>query len=188
MSKVVITVLGQDRPGLVAEVSAVLAEHGFNIEDVSQTLAQSQFAGIFIASVPAGEMAEEAGLRLDASFATRFAGQPLHVWRYPLENGQGPAAGHAASEPFVITSQGPDRVGLIAGLAGVLAAHGANIVNLKAAFQGDDHTRMRMIFEADVPSAVDRRAFRDALYAKARELGHDLSLQHRNIFEIIHHV
>ena len=45
-----------------------------------------------------------------------------------------------------------------------------------------------MIFETDVPASVDRRAFRDALYAKARELGHDLSLQHRNIFEIIHHV
>ena len=188
MSKVVITVLGQDRPGLVAEVSAVLAEHGFNIEDVSQTLAQSQFAGIFIASVPAGEDAEAASRRLDARFAVLFAGQPIHVWRYPLENGQAPAVDRSASEPFVITSQGPDRAGLIAGLAGVLAAHGTNIVNLKAAFQGDDRARVRMIFETDVPASVDRRAFRDALYAKARELGHELSLQHRNIFEIIHHV
>ncbi len=188
MNKVVITVLGQDRPGLVAEVCAVLAEHGYNIEDVSQTLVQSQFAGIFIASVPAGDDAEESGRRLDARLAALFAGQPLHVWRYPLRNGQASAAERPASEPFVITSQGPDRVGLIAGLAGVLAAHGANIVNLKAAFQIDDHSRMRMIFETDVPASVDRRAFRDALYAKAEELGHDLSLQHRNIFEIIHHV
>ena len=52
MQKVVISVLGADRPGIVAAVSRVLYEHGCNIEDVNQTILQTEFAGIFVASTP----------------------------------------------------------------------------------------------------------------------------------------
>ena len=50
--KVVITVLGQDRPGIIARVSKVLFQQDCNLENVSQTILQSEFSGIFIASIP----------------------------------------------------------------------------------------------------------------------------------------
>ena len=52
MKKVVISVLGQDRPGIIAKVSKALFNKGYNIENVSQTILQSEFSGIFIASIP----------------------------------------------------------------------------------------------------------------------------------------
>ena len=52
MEKVVISVLGRDRPGIVATVSRTLSESGCNIEDISQTTLQNEFAGIFIATLP----------------------------------------------------------------------------------------------------------------------------------------
>ena len=39
----IISVLGGDRPGIVAAVSAVLAEHKVNILDISQTILQGTF-------------------------------------------------------------------------------------------------------------------------------------------------
>lgn len=42
--KCVISVLGKDRSGIVAAVSAVLAECGANIDDISQTILDSVFS------------------------------------------------------------------------------------------------------------------------------------------------
>lgn len=38
MSKAVVTVVGKDKPGIIAGVSKTLAEHNINILDVSQTI------------------------------------------------------------------------------------------------------------------------------------------------------
>ena len=42
-NKVIITVSGSDKVGIVAKVSGVLAEHKVNIEDIKQTLMQGHF-------------------------------------------------------------------------------------------------------------------------------------------------
>ena len=52
MNKVIITVLGHDRPGIVAVVARVLFEQSCNIENVSQTILQTEFSGSFIVTLP----------------------------------------------------------------------------------------------------------------------------------------
>ena len=52
MNKVILSILGHDRPGIVAAVSKILFEQNCNIENVSQTTLQLEFAGIFIVSLP----------------------------------------------------------------------------------------------------------------------------------------
>ncbi len=47
----VITVMGQDRVGIVAGVSKILAEHGVNIIDISQTILQGIFAMILVVEI-----------------------------------------------------------------------------------------------------------------------------------------
>lgn len=42
--KCVISVLGKDRSGIVAAISAVLAEKGANIDDISQTILGDMFS------------------------------------------------------------------------------------------------------------------------------------------------
>lgn len=44
----VITVLGRDKVGIVAAVSAVLASHYANIEDISQTILQEVFSMVML--------------------------------------------------------------------------------------------------------------------------------------------
>jgi ACT domain-containing protein len=44
----VITVVGKDRVGIVAGISSVLAEHGANIIDISQTVLRGMFAMIMV--------------------------------------------------------------------------------------------------------------------------------------------
>ncbi|PWM70671.1 MAG: ACT domain-containing protein [Bacillota bacterium] len=41
--KAVVTVIGKDKPGIIARVSALLAENAVNIEDISQTILSGNF-------------------------------------------------------------------------------------------------------------------------------------------------
>ncbi len=42
-NKIIVTISGKDRVGIVAEVSSVLAKYGVNIEDIRQTIMQGCF-------------------------------------------------------------------------------------------------------------------------------------------------
>ena len=48
ISKAVVTVIGFDRKGIIAHVSGVLYEHGINILDISQTIADGIFHMLMI--------------------------------------------------------------------------------------------------------------------------------------------
>ena len=41
--KVIVTVIGKDKPGIIAKVSTALAQNNVNIEDISQTIMQGNF-------------------------------------------------------------------------------------------------------------------------------------------------
>ena len=183
MSKTVVFVLGPDRPGIIAAVSQVLFERGCNLEDVNQTSLQSQFVGIFIAA-PGGQACEADLLR---ALRERLAPQGLFVHLRPVTPGdQRPVT---PSEPHVITTVGPDRPGLVAGIAALLAQYGANITNLKAISRSDREGQEYVTFyEVDIPADVDRQVFRIALRERARGLGMDVNLQHREIFEQVHRI
>ena len=58
--KVVISVLGTDRKGIIAQVSRILYENDANILDITQTIVSGLFSMILIADVSAGEGAFDA--------------------------------------------------------------------------------------------------------------------------------
>lgn len=49
--RAVVTVTGKDTKGIIAKVSAFLAERGVNIEDISQTILSEYFAMIMIVDI-----------------------------------------------------------------------------------------------------------------------------------------
>ncbi len=183
MRKIIISVLGHDRPGVIAAVSEVLFASGGNIEDVSQTTLQTEFVGVFIASLPPSVKPDDLQSRLSA----RLDPMGLSVLLREMEESgvwQAPP-----SEPFVITTFGPDRPGLVAGVTELLAHFRVNISNLKAVFRGGDNPSANtMIYEVDIPAELDQNLFREALFDRGKDLGLDISLQHRDIFEAIHRV
>ncbi len=182
MNKVVISVLGQDRPGIIAAVSRILFEQGCNIENVDQTILQSEFSGIFIATIPV-----ECGLDCLGT-ALRQGLKPLgqHVTIKRLDAPK-PDPRFINAEPFVLTTRGPDRKGLVASVTAVIARHGVNVTNLRAVFKGgDDPNDNFMIYEVDIPNDTDHRALYSELRATAADLELEISIQHRKIFETLH--
>lgn len=183
MSRLAVFVLGPDRPGIIAAVTQVLFEHGCNLEDVSQTSLRGLFVGIFIAS--RGERTTPAAL--EGALHGRLEALGLSVRLQEL--GAPGADPEPRAESYVITTVGPDRPGLVAGVTALLAGYQANITNLKAITRGLPESQEYVTFyEIDLPVATDRQAFRAALRERGRELGLDVNLQHREIFEQIHRI
>jgi glycine cleavage system transcriptional repressor len=183
MKKIVLFVLGPDGPGIIASISKVLVEQKCNLEDVSQTILQQQFISIFIVSM------EDSTDENELLSALRSKLEPFGLVAH-LKSMQ--AQGHSqqqACESFVVTTVGPDRPGLIAGMTGVIARYGVNIINLKAVSRSERRPPDYVtIYEVDIPPSSDFKSFRAALQAKAQELGLDVNLQHREIFERIYQV
>jgi glycine cleavage system transcriptional repressor len=184
MKKMIISVLGKDRPGIIAAVTRILFEQDCNIENVSQTILQNEFSGIFIVSVPKSLSEIELHRHLDEGLTP----MGLHVYEKPLaESDVLPA--RIASEPFVVVTKGPDRKGLVAAITGILAGHRVNVTNLQAVFKGgDDPNANIMIYEVDIPDDANHQALRRDLREKALVLSLDLSIQHKLIFEAINRV
>ncbi len=184
MNKVILSVLGQDRPGIVATITGVLARQQCNIENVSQTILQSQFAGIFVVSIPPHLSLKT----LQSGLIEEMQTLDLSVQVKPVQD-QNPTFALDDSEPFIITTEGPDRIGLVAGITEIIARYGANITNLQAVFKGGDAPGDNiMIYEVDIPLDTDQKAFEKDLRQRATDLSLDISIQHRNIFEAINRI
>lgn len=184
MPKAILSILGRDRPGIVAAVSKVLYEQNCNIENVSQTTLQSEFAGIFVVSMPQGLFKEA----LHQSLAAQIAPMGLDVHITVLEPAK-TAATLPQSEAYIITTKGPDRKGLVAGISEVIARFEGNITNLQAVFKGgDDPGDNIMIYEVDLPPRTDQQALYQELKKRANELSLEIDMQHRQIFEAINRI
>ena len=184
MKKVIISVLGDDRPGIIAAVSRLLYENDSNIENVSQTSLQSEFAGIFIATIPASMLPTDMESKLSGVLGRM--GLQVHV--KPVESRHEVTNG-AAGESFVITARGPDQKGLVARVTAIIAQYEANITNCQAVFKGgDDPNSNIMIYEVDSPPQANQQAFFHDLRAKGSELNLQISIQHRDIFMALNRI
>lgn len=181
MNKLLISVLGHDRPGIIAVLAKALAARQCNIENVSQTLLQDVFGALLIVAAPA----DETPAALQAALQECCAGFDLgiHVDRYE------PAAVSSPKpevQPYIVTAIGPDRQGLVAEVAQQLAKHGVNIVNLQAIFKGGSKPLDNlMIFHVEVPRATVMDALRADLAQVSQKLSLEINIQHRGIFEAV---
>jgi glycine cleavage system transcriptional repressor len=185
MNKAIISVLGQDRPGIIAAVSDLIFRQGGNIENVSQTILQSEFSAIFIVSLPPSLALEQLRAVLQAGLEP--LGQHVHV--KPVHPGTPAYVPSPEREPFVITTRGPDRKGLVARITAVIARYGVNVTNLQAVFKGGETPGDNvMIYEVDIPADVDQKRLRRDLRAEAEALDLEISIQHRHIFEALNRI
>lgn len=192
---IAVSILGPDRPGVVHVVSAALSGLRCNIEEISQTILQGQFAAIFIADMPDDMSQDTVHSTLVKAIADRDMN--LSVIVRPLrEDGEAPFGG-GPSEPFVVTVDGEDRLNMVSSFSRIFAEHKVNIENMKALMPDAPESdraaeaaprRALLMFEVALPFSLNRPALRRTLEDKARSMGLRVSMQHRDIFEALHRV
>ena len=156
----VLTVIGDDRPGLVGELSAAIAAHQGNWLESSMSHLAGKFAGIVKVAVP-GAQAEALKAALGRLAALKVMAESSAEKSVP------------AGRRLKLALVGHDRIGIVREVSQVLAKHAVNVENLET------HTTSapmsaEILFhcEADLTAAPDFNA--RALKAELEKLSDDL--------------
>lgn len=165
MTQHAITVLGHDRPGIIAQTTAILADLGLNIEDTSMTLLRGHFAMTLVCAGEAGDA------RIAEALDPLTADGTLTV---TVREVPADGATAAAGSPYLLTVHGGDRPGIVSTVVAVVAEVGGNVTDLTTRLSGDLYV---LLAEVDLPTEVDVEALRTALGAAADRLGVGVTLR-----------
>ena len=174
MTTLVLTIIGDDRSGLVDALSGVIVEHGGNWTKSHLAELAGKFAGIVVVTVPDAntvELVEALGpLESDGllDIAIGIAG-----------DGSDSDGRTAVERRYRIELVGQDRPGIVHEISDVLAGQGVNITELVTATTSAPMAG-GLLFTAtahlDVPPNVNVDELRVALEAIADELMVDVDL------------
>ena len=165
MALLAVTVVGHDRPGIIAEVTGLLAGLGANLEDSSMTLLRAHFAMVLVASADATPVDAEAALASLAADGTLA----VSVREVPVEE-----AAATSGPGYLLSVHGGDRPGIVSAVTAQVAAEGGNITDLTTRLTGDLYV---LVAEVDLPSGADVGGLTSRLRGVGDELGVQVSLR-----------
>jgi len=172
MSKtsLVLTILGQDRPGLVDSIAQAVAQHNGNWVESRMAHLAGQFAGILRVEVDA-DQAEALKTAL-GSLAEGGLQSTIHA----------DASESVAVEKKVVQLSlvGQDRPGIVREISRVLATHGVNVEELQTERTRAANTG-QSLFQAQaqlrLPEGISAETLRTALEQVASDMMVDISLE-----------
>jgi glycine cleavage system regulatory protein len=168
----VMTIIGEDKPGLVESVSSIVAEHGGNWLESRMSRLGGYFAGILRIELP-----EEKARALTSALKSLNTSRGLEV----VVHADTPAAASTARPRTKrLDIVGQDRPGIVRQIAQALARQGVNVEELSsetssAAMSGE--TLFRAGAVVALPDGCDLSALRQELEKIAADLIVDVSLE-----------
>jgi glycine cleavage system regulatory protein len=163
----ILTVVGDDRPGLVADVSAPITAHGASWERSQMSRLAGKFAGIVLVKV--------ADKRLDALMAdlALLEAEGLQV---VIERTQQP--GTSESQRLRLELLGHDHPGIVAEISAALATRQVSIEELSTDVR-EVPMAGGMLFEAQAVLNAPLAASTDDLRSMLEGLAHELMVEIR---------
>ena len=163
----VLTVIGDDRPGLVEQLATAVSLHHGNWLESSTSNLSGKFAGIVCVNVPEGQLA-----------ALTDALASLPGLRITSEVSHSPVA-QAGNRRLKLSLVGHDRIGIVREVSQVLARHALNVEDLST-YTASAPMSAGMLFHASVEltasSAFDVRALTSELEDLSNDLMVDITL------------
>ena len=169
MASLVLSVIGDDRPGLVSTVARLVEARGGSWQRSQMARLAGKFAGVALVEVPDGEV---------VALEEALAGLAAEGLQVGVERA-GPRSGGDDHE-VSLHLLGQDRPGIVAEVSAALAAHQVGIDELVTDVR-DAPMAGGSLFEVEaslsVPVTTDLAEVRAALEQLADELMVDLSLE-----------
>jgi len=170
----VLSAIGGDRPGIVADLSELVYACGCNLEDSSSTILENQFAHLMIvcSQEPQAEERLAAGCRRlewERKLTVFFSPLDGVAWRKVRPEGTA----------WELKALGVDKAGIVCRITRLLANRGMNIERMEtsthpSAGTGTPVFRMRVLLWG--PAGLDEKRLRSELEMLANELVVDIAL------------
>jgi glycine cleavage system transcriptional repressor len=171
----ILSAIGRDRPGLVADLAQLIYDCDANLEDSRMTILGTEFAVILLCSSTSPGAAD----RLVAGAKRLEREQGLTILMREVSEGRRPALPAPGTALHRLRVAGEDRAGIVASVCRALAEYGINIADLATRSVpgpgGSPHYEMTISLE--VPERADLAALRGSLESVADRLVIDVSLE-----------
>ncbi|MFO0589683.1 MAG: ACT domain-containing protein [Polyangiaceae bacterium] len=169
----VISALGADRPGLVAEVTEYVHGHSGNVEDSRMAVLGAEFGILLLVS---GTPEEIAAIERDVAGLGEKTGLAIVTRRTkaPEEHRR------AATIPCLITAEALDQEGIVRSVSRALCAVGVNIVSLETTAYEAPVTGsplFRLEARVDIPTGVTIGKVRKAMDVVAEQENLDIDVR-----------
>jgi glycine cleavage system transcriptional repressor len=163
---VAVTVVGNDRPGIVAGVTRVLYDLGCNLEDVTSTILRGHFAMMLIVRPSKGVTPEA----IEEGLGGVATGLSLVVSARAVDD----AALDFTAPTHMVSVYGADRPGIVFRVAQLLSDQNVNVTDLTSRVIGEESEPVyALMLEVAVPADLDLAA---SLAEVARELEVEVSV------------
>lgn len=164
VSLTAVTVIGHDRPGIIADVTAALADLGLNLEDSTMTLLRGHFAMMLICA------GDQSSTDISDALSPLMADGSLVITARDVPGSDAPTD---TGRPYLLSVHGGDRPGIVSAVMRVVADAGGNVTDLTTRLAGSLYVA---VAEVDLPRGVDIDALRESLKAVGGSLGVDVTL------------
>jgi glycine cleavage system transcriptional repressor len=170
----ILSAMGRDRPGLVAELAELVLESSANLEDSRMTILGTDFAVILLCS----SAEDGAGDRLAVGAKRLERDHGLTILLRHLDDGPRSALPAAGTRLYRLEAAGEDKAGIVASICRVLAERGVNIAELSSRSQPGPggSPNYQMTLSVEVPDSLDVRDLRQAIEDEADRLIIDVGL------------
>ena len=162
----VITFIGDDRPGLVEQVSSVIESNRGSWHESRLSQLGGKFAGIVLVSLPA-----ESGHGLEADLKALSA-SGLSVRVTPSAS----IPDHGNYREITLTVMGPDRLGIVREISRALAERLINVVEMDS-HVGSAAMSAEMIFKARIDAQIPQDTDMDDLHDTLDEIANHMTLE-----------
>ncbi len=172
----ILSALGKDRPGIVADVSEVIYECGGNIEDSSMSLLRNHFALLLLFSTER----EEVNQKLSSGLKRLEWEKKLTVFYSPISFEEAYPKLKEQTDSYKITTSGVDHAGIVFNVCQLLANRGINIIDMETrrVLSAESGTPIfEMDIDIEIPRSISEKGLREDLHRLANELMIDLVLR-----------
>ena len=174
--KYAISIMSEDRPGIVASVSGGILDLQGNIAAISQTVVNGFFTIILVAEFPEHVTAEVLQDKMLKSGGAGEFGVIVKDYKEPPV----PDSLKSGSRQYVLTANGPDASGIVFLISMNLSRRGINILDISGHKEQD---QIILVAQLEVPDNIDLQCLQDELAAIGMKKNISIHLQHINIFK-----
>lgn len=173
MVEFALSAIGRDRPGIVAEVAAVLLGYTVNIRDSHMSQIGGRFAMMLLVAAP--DSADVGALSRDL----KRAGERLGLDAISLAPVSEAGEASASAPSHIVSVYGVDHPGIVQAVSARLAARGVNVTNLETRLVDDavGPGLYALVLEVALPQHVGADALRTLLDGIGVEQGVEVAIR-----------
>jgi len=161
----IVTFIGDDRPGLVEQLSRVIEENHGNWHESQLSQLGGKFAGLVLVSLPQGT-----GGQLELALKV-LSSQGISVRVTPATSG----IPIPSARKIVLTIIGPDRQGIVREISQALASHQVNVVKMDSQVSSAPMSA-EMLFQARIDAEISPNTNIDDLSEMLDDIANEMTL------------